>query len=67
MTRPPPPRPSKAELGEMTAAQLSAYIGELQRELECAQGFRHNSVSKDLEVAVKVRELRRGREAAGEV
>lgn len=64
MTRSPPPRPTKAELGEMTVAQINAYIRELQSELEWAQGFRHKAVSKDLEVAVKVRELCRGREAA---
>jgi hypothetical protein len=67
MTRSPPRPPSKAELCEMTAAQLSAYIGELQREPEWGQGFRYKAVSKDLEVAVKVREIRRVREKAGEV
>jgi hypothetical protein len=50
----------------MSVVQLNVYIRELQSELEWAQGFRHKAVSKDLEVAVKVRELRRGREAAGE-
>jgi hypothetical protein len=40
MTRSPPPRPTKAELGEMTVAELSAYIRELQSELEWARGFR---------------------------
>ena len=67
MTRSPPPRPTKAELHEMSVAQINAYIRELQQELEWAQSFRYKAVSKDLEVAVKVRELRRGREAAGDV
>jgi hypothetical protein len=51
----------------MSVAQINDYIRELQQELEWAQGFRYKAVSKDLEVAVKVRELRRGREAAGDV
>jgi ribosomal protein L29 len=67
MTRSPPPRPTKAELGEMSVAELDAYIRVLRRELEWAQGSRRKAVSKDLEVAEKVRELRRGREAAGDV
>jgi hypothetical protein len=67
MTRSPPPRPSKAELGEMTVAQLNAYIAGLRRELEWTRGFVHKAVSKRIEVAEKVRELRRGREEAGDV
>ncbi len=46
---------------------MSRRIRELQSELEWAQGLRFKAVSKDLEVAVKVRELRRGREEAGDV
>lgn len=67
MTRSPPPRPTKAELGDMSVEQINAHIRELQSELEWAQGYRHKAVSKDIEVAEKVRELRRGREAAGDV
>jgi hypothetical protein len=67
MTRSPPPRPSKEELGEMTVAQLNAYIGDLRRELEWARGFRHKAVLKRIEVAEQVCELRRGREEKGDV
>ena len=67
MTRSPPPRPTKAELGEMSVEHIDAYMRELQSELQWAQGFRYKAVSKELEVAAKVRELRRGREAAGDV
>jgi hypothetical protein len=67
MTRPPPPRPTKAELGEMSVAALDAYIRELRRDLVWARKFVLKDVEKRIEVAEKVRELRRGREAAGEV
>jgi len=51
----------------MTVAQLNAYIAGLRRELEWTRGFVHKAVSKRIEVAEKVRELRRGREEAGDV
>jgi hypothetical protein len=67
MTRSPPPHPTKAELGKMTVAELDAYIHELRSDLTWARRFALKDVEKRIEVAEKVREIRRGREAAGDV
>jgi len=51
----------------MTVAQLDVYIGELRRDLSWTKRYVYKDVAKRLEVAEKVREIRRGREAAGDV
>jgi hypothetical protein len=67
MTRSPDPRTTKDELRGMTVEQLDIYIGGLRRELGWRIGPAYKSVTKALAVAEKVRDLRRGQEAAGEV
>jgi ribosomal protein L29 len=67
MTRSPDPRPTKDELRDMTVEQLNVYIGHLRSELGWRVGPTAKNVMKELEVAEKVRDLRRGQEAAGEV
>jgi hypothetical protein len=67
MTRSPDPRPTKDELRDMTVEQLTLYISRLRSELSWRVGPALKSVTKKLEVAEKVRDLRRGQEAAGEV
>jgi ribosomal protein L29 len=57
MTRHPPPHPSKDELRKMSLEQLDAYISRLRRELEWRNAFAHKFTTKQLEVAVKVRDL----------
>ena len=66
MTHPPDPPPTKDELRDMTVDELNAYIGRLRSELTGRAGPSYKSVTKRLEVAEKVRDLRRGHEAAGE-
>jgi ribosomal protein L29 len=67
MTRHPDPHPTKAQLREMTASQLTAYIGHLRKELEWMRGGPvHKVRTKQLEVALKMRELRLANEAAGD-
>ncbi len=67
MTRQPEPHPTKSQLGEMTVAQLNDYIRSLRRQLEwCKSGPVHNIRTKQLEVALKVRDIRNGRERADE-
>lgn len=66
MTRSPDPRPTKDKLRDMTVEELNAYIGRLRSELSWRAGPSHKSVTKQLQVAEKVRDLRRGHEAAGE-
>jgi hypothetical protein len=51
----------------MSVAELNSHIGQLRKELEWRSGPVHKIVSKLLEVAVKVRELRIGQAAAGDV
>jgi hypothetical protein len=51
----------KAELGEMTVAELDVYIRELRGELEWAQRFVYKAVAKRIEVAEKVRAASRAR------
>ena len=67
MTRSPDPRPTKDELRGMTVEQLDIYISGLRSELCWRVGPAFKSVTKELEVAEKVRDLRLGQEAAGEV
>jgi ribosomal protein L29 len=67
MTRSPDPRPTKDELRDMTVEQLNVYIGHLRSELDWRVGPAFKSVPKRLEVAEKVRDLRRGQEAVGGV
>lgn len=64
MTRQPDPHPTKTQLREMTAAQLTAYISELRKELGWRQsGPVHKVRTKQLEVALKMRDLRSARES----
>jgi ribosomal protein L29 len=58
---------NKDELRGMTVEQLNVYIGRLRRELGWRVGPALKSVTKELAVAEKVRDLGRGQEAAGEV
>lgn len=53
----------------MTSAELGAYIRALKQELAWRpkSGPVHKSVSKQLEVAEKLRELQYAREVAGEI
>jgi len=53
----------------MSVAQLNAHIRALRLELTWRPkaSYAFKSVSKRLEVAEKVRELQRGREATGDV
>jgi hypothetical protein len=67
MTRSPDPRPTKDELRDMTVEQLNVYIGHLRSELGWRVGPSHKYVTKKLELVEKVRDLRRGQDAAGEV
>jgi ribosomal protein L29 len=67
MTRSPDAPPAKDELREMTVEQLNAYINRLRSELAWRKGPSHKHTTKLLDVAEKVRDLRRGHEAAGEV
>jgi hypothetical protein len=54
-------------LRNMTVEQLNVYIGRLRSELGWRVGPAYKSVTKELAVTEKVRDLRRGQEAAGEV
>lgn len=68
MTRQPDSHPTKAGLREMTATQLAVYIGDLRKELEWRRGGPvHKVRTKQLEVAIKVRDLRLANESAGDV
>ena len=67
MTRSPDPRPTKDELRGMTVEQLDIYISGVRSELCSRVDPAFKSVTKELEVAEKVRDLRLGQEAAGEV
>jgi hypothetical protein len=51
----------------MTVEQLDIYISGLRSELCWRVGPAFKGVTKELEVAEKVRDLRLGQEAAGEV
>jgi hypothetical protein len=53
----------------MTVAQLNAHIRALRHELTWRPktSYAYKSVSKQLEVAKKVREIQRGKELAGDV
>jgi hypothetical protein len=51
----------------MSVPELNSHIRDLRQELEWRSGPAHKIVSKLLEVAVKVRELRIGQVAAGDV
>jgi hypothetical protein len=68
MTRQPDPHPTKAQLREMTATQLAVYIDHLRKELEWRRGGPvHKVRTKQLEVAIKVRDLRMANESAGDI
>ena len=68
MTRQPDLHPTKAQLREMTATQLAVYIGDLRKELEWKRGGPvHKVRTKQLEVAIKVRDLPLANESAGDV
>jgi HD superfamily phosphohydrolase YqeK len=68
MTRQPELHPTKDQLREMTALQLTVYIADLRKELEWRRGGPvHKVRTKQLEVALKVRELRLANESAGDV
>jgi hypothetical protein len=67
MARRPGPHPTKTQLREMTSAQLSAYIDNLRQDLTWIRGPGHKERSKQLEVALKLRELRLANESAGDV
>jgi hypothetical protein len=61
MTRQPDSHPTKAQLREMTETQLAVYIRELRKELEWRRGGPvHKVRTKQLEVALKMRNLRDG-------
>jgi len=67
MTRQPDPHPTKDQMREMTASQLNAYIADLRKELEWRRnGPVHKVRSKQLEVVLKVRELRLAKTYSGE-
>jgi hypothetical protein len=66
MPRSPDPHPTKDELRDMTVKGLNAYISHLRSELGWQTGPSHKSTTKRLQVAEKVRDLKRGQEAAGE-
>ena len=53
----------------MSVEELNAYIRKLKQELTWRPKTSpaHKSVTKQLEVAEKLRELQRGREVAGDV
>ena len=60
--------PTKQELQEKSVGELNRYIRRLRAQLEyLSSGPVHKHLIKQLEVAEKVREIRRGQEAAGEV
>jgi hypothetical protein len=68
MTRQPDSHPTKAELREMTTSRLSVYIGDLRKELEWRRGGPvHKVRTKQLEVALKMRDLRLASESTGDV
>ena len=46
------------EVGRMSTPELDSYISILRLRLSCAQGQGAKSVSKALEVALKIRALR---------
>jgi hypothetical protein len=50
----------------MTVEQIDVYIGRLRSELVWRVGPASKTLMKELDVAEKVRDLRRGQEAAGE-
>jgi hypothetical protein len=59
--------PSKAELQRSTVAELNRYIRSLRDELKWRRtGPVHKELVKRLEVAEKVREIRRGQEVPGD-
>jgi hypothetical protein len=58
--------PSKDQLRKMTMREINSYILDLQSALQWRVGPAKRAVEKYLAVAEKVREIRRGRDAAGE-
>ena len=58
--------PSKEELRAMSTAELTAYIDRLSRRLELSRSYVKEAIEKHLAVAEKVREIRLGKDAAGE-
>ncbi len=53
---------------QMSAAELNGYLRELRADLEwCATGPVHKTLLKLIAVAKKVRDIRIGQEAAGDV
>ena len=67
MTRRPEPHPRLTKLRQMTSVELTAYIAGLRQELTWRTGPAHKVRSKQLEVALKVRDLRSANEYAGDV
>jgi hypothetical protein len=60
--------PSKDELRAMNVMELTMYIQALQQRLAVYKtGPVHKTLVKHLEVAVKVREIQRGREGESDV
>jgi len=57
---------SKDELRKMTTAEINSYIRDLQSASGWRVGHARRAVERRLEVARKVQEVRRGRDAAGE-
>jgi hypothetical protein len=53
----------------MTVAQLNSYLRSLRQELTWRPktSYAYKSVTKQIEVAEKLRDLQRGREVAGDV
>ena len=62
-------RPKKDDLRKMSVVELNAHIRALKSELTWRPktSYAYKSVAKQLEVAEKVREIRRGQEKAGDV
>lgn len=59
--------PTKQELEKKSVGELNRYIRRLRAQLEWqTTGPVHKYLLKRVEVAEKVREIRRGQEAAGE-
>jgi ribosomal protein L29 len=60
--------PSKDELRLMSVAELNAYLRRLRADLAwCKSGPVHKALVKRIGVAEKVRDIRVGQEAQGDV
>jgi ribosomal protein L29 len=60
--------PTKDDLRKMTVSQLNSYLRGLRQELTWRPktSYAYKSVTKQIAVAEKLRELQQGREAAGD-